>query len=651
MSGDFPHVFRPLQVGSLALDHRLVVPPHGGGAGHLIGPDASFEQHCAQWLAKLDGGFQWLGGAATFVANPIPPGFEVTGVGAHGPGFFRQPDFSARMAEFARRVHAKGGYLTTQMVLQGGMPLGASDAVTGYNDHRSPHVLHVDEVRWLVREYGESAALAIDAGADAIEIHANHDDIVQWFLSPVSNHRRDEYGGSFEARMRFLREIVESIRARQPRHTTLGLRLCLDEFLEGGMTIEDTCRLVAAFSADGTVDYFSMDIGNNWGSPSYIPHGSTDEAQWAPLCGRVKEVTELPVIYACRVTSPATAERIIAAGQADAVGLVRGSMADPEFVVKARSGHVDRIRPCIGLNECIHAHLVDGHSYACGVNPQWARESAGPLPAAGEERSILVIGGGPAGSEFAGLAAEQGHRVTLWEARDRLGGALAIAARARVNRRYADWIRWQEGRLARAGVTVEFGHTATATDVLAFGADVVAVATGATPRVPRIPGVDLPFVVQGAAAVQGTATLGRRVLVIAEDDGPASLSAPDHLAADGHQVTLAFQTPGPAPLVGKYSVGAMLERLDRGGVTLVPMARVVRIAEDDVVAAHSYSGRRWSLGRFDSVVLVCGGVGNDSLFHELRAQGADVHLLGDAFAPRRMVWATRQAWELARTLA
>ena len=197
--GRYPHVFRPIQVGTLSLDHRLVVPPHGGGNGGLMGSEDDFEQHAALWLAKLAGGMRWLGGGPNYVRNPLPPGFEPTGVGAHGPGFFRDPRYPDRIGELAARVHAGGGLISVQMVLQGGMPIAPSATLSSYADHRIPHALDLDEVRWLVREYGESAAIAIDAGVDAIEIHANHDDVVQWFLSPLTNRRDDEYGGTADA--------------------------------------------------------------------------------------------------------------------------------------------------------------------------------------------------------------------------------------------------------------------------------------------------------------------------------------------------------------------------------------------------------------------------------------------------------------------
>jgi 2,4-dienoyl-CoA reductase-like NADH-dependent reductase (Old Yellow Enzyme family)/thioredoxin reductase len=649
---DIPNVVRPITVGTLSLDHRLVVPPHGGGNGNLLGSDAEFEQHCALWLAKAHGGMQWLGGGPNFVKNPLPVGFEATGVGSHGPGFFRDGRYPARLAEFARRLHEAGAFVSVQMVQQGGMPTAPSTTFSGYADHRIAHALDRDEVHWLVREYGESAAIAIDAGADAIEIHANHDDVVQWFFSPATNLRTDEYGGSFENRRRFLREITESIRALATRPFTFGLRLNLDEMVEGGYRIDECQRLVEAFTADGTVDYFSFDIGGNWDAPSYIPIPWYEDVQWAELCGQAKQATNLPVVYAGRATSPEQAEAVLAAGHADLVALARATMADPDLANKALGLDATPLRPCIGLNECIHRKLVDGLSYACGVSTTFARERelAGRSTRTTSPQSIVVVGGGPGGTEFAALCAEQGHAVQLWERSEALGGMIAVAALARGNAKYVRWIDWQTDRLLRAGVDVHLGRTATAADVVSTHAEVVLIATGSTPRRPPIPGADLAHVFTAADALRDPIGLGRRVVVISEDDGPAPLSVADHLAGLGHAVTLVYQTTAPSPLVGKYSNGGMLARLIDGGVEFVSMARATEITADSVHVASTYGTRRWTIGPTDSVVLATGSIPNDALYRELKAMRSNVHILGDAFAPRRMVFATRQAFDLAQTL-
>ena len=648
-SADSP-LFLPINLGTMHLDHRLVVPPHSGGGGALLGSEQQFDRMCAYWLARVEGGMQWLGGGPVFVRNPLIPGFEPSGIGASAEGLFRHPLFVARMGRYMARLHAAGGFGSVQMVLQGGMPIAPSQTLSGYLDHSIPHALDADEIAWLIREYGESAALAAEAGADAIELHSNHDDVLQWFLSPRTNRRVDGYGGSFEGRRRLLRELCASIRGHVDRPITLGLRLCLDEMIEGGYGVEECAAFVEAFTADGTVDYFSVDVGNNWGSPSYVPSGLHAEGEWAPLAAVVKAATRLPVVYVGRVVHPDVAETIVRTGQADLVGLARATIADPELVAKARAGRHQDIRPCIAVNDCINRRSGEGLPFACAVNPDAGHEYEPPVRPADSVHDVLVVGGGPAGTEVAALAAEHGHRVTVLEREERLGGQLAVAALARMNTHYAHWIVWQQRRLRELGVTVKLSIDADADVVRAYDPEIVVVATGARPRIPDLPGVALPTVVAATDVLTGAATPGRRVVVISEDDRAAPLAVADHLGGAGHQVTLMYQSPAPSAQVGKYSIGSVLARLDRDGVRMLPMTRAVGFEPGVVHVANCYSNRRWRLEGVDTVVLACGSLSNDAIYHQLRRQHPNVHRLGDAYAPRRLSFATSQARELVRTV-
>jgi len=313
----------------------------------------------------------------------------------------------------------------------------------------------------------------------------------------------------------------------------------------------------------------------------------------------------------------------------------------------AGQGQADRIRPCIAGNDCINRRYVDGLPFGCAVNPLAGKEIDGPFPKALYPRSLAVVGGGPAGMELAALAAESGHQVTLWESASDLGGQLRIATRAPHYDRMARYLDWQQARLERLGVTLHLRSRAQARDLLA--ADIVAVATGANARRPRVPGAELAM--EGRDILTGSATPGPRVLLIAEEDHLQPLALADFLSSRGHQVVMVYATNAPAILLGRYANGGPLGRLDAQGVRIRTAEKVVAIHPDGVELMQIYSQRREVLGGFDTVALACGGRSDSTLHAALSPVRPQVHLLGDAYAPRRMVFATRQAHALALKLA
>lgn len=646
-------LFEPLQVGAMSVPNRIMVPSHGARIGPVTGSDDDFARFCAYYVGKARGGAGWVGGSNAFVRNPLAPGFEPTGVGAQTQGTFRHPSFVQRYRRYMDELHEAGAVGTVQMIMQGGMPHGPSAGYApGWTSNVAPHELDGAEIAWLVEEYGASAAIAQEAGADGVEVHANHDDLVQWFLSPLANHRHDDYGGSPQRRMRFLLDIVGAVRSAAGAGLVVGVRLCMDELQEGGYGLDDARAMVQALTASGNVDYLSLDVGNNWGAPSYIPAQVSGPAAWAPMCGELKEATTLPVVYAGLVTSAEVAAGVLAKGQADVVALNRATIADPELPRKAREGRLDEIRPCIGVNDCINRLIVDGLGFGCAVNPVAGRELE-TMPAPARSRRVLVVGGGPAGMEVAALAAERGHEVALWERDGRLGGQMALAARSAIHASFTRYIEFQQRRLARLGVDVQFGREGTADGIAAFGADAVVLALGAPPRLPPIPGADLPFVHQSDDVLAGRARPTGRVVVVAQEDHMPPLVVADVLGRDlGAEVVVVHRSLAPAPDAGRYSVGAVLGRILEAGGELVGMSRVVAIEPGVVRTRDVFAGRPRDITGVDAVVLACGRQPDPTLQRKLegRLGDAELHVLGDAYAPRRITYATRQAWALVSQL-
>ena len=653
----FPLLFRPLDVGRLRLANRLMAPPHASAINDPFGSDEQADSHFGYWKPRVEAGLGWVDGITGYIANRVPPGFDPTGLGAVTEGVFRRPVFHERAVRYAELLHANGAFATVQLLLQGGTPLGPSSRTSSYLSHQLPHVVDRDDLAWLVDELAFSARQVEAAGIDGVELHANNDDLLQWFLSPRTNVRTDGYGGSVANRTRILLEIIDGIRSAVGPRFAVGVRLVVDEMIEGGYTNDDAIE-IARLLDDHGIDFLHGVVGNPWGTPTYITPPPYPPGAFAALVGRVKAEVSVPVVYTGRVTSPAVAEGILAEGQADVIGVARALISDPEFVRKAREGRQDEIRPCIGCNECIGRVLVERIPFSCSVNPHAGRE-AWQLPVsngrgAGRGR-LLVVGGGPAGMELAASAAEQGFSVTLWERDGELGGQLRVASRAPGLEDFARYVAHQAGRLTRLGVEVELGHEATAADVTRLGPDVVGVATGARPRRPGATGIDQPHVHDLRSVLLGeTKVVGEQVVVVAEDDHVAPLAVAEALGLAGHQVHVVYPTNGPATSLGRHTLGPALARLSALDVTWTFMERVVAIDDHDVHTRNVYSGLPGSTVRADAVVLACGSEAEAGLADALRADlaggGPAIHVLGDAYAPRRISFATRQATALVAHL-
>jgi 2,4-dienoyl-CoA reductase-like NADH-dependent reductase (Old Yellow Enzyme family)/thioredoxin reductase len=649
MTEQFPHLFEPITIGTMSLRNRVMMPPHGSAIGNLWGTDAEADRNIAYWQARAQSGVAWIDGISGHIDGKAIPGFEATGVGGFLEGYYRLPFFLDRVQRFVDAMHAAGATATAQMTMQGGVPFAPSPTLSSPVWNVVPHVLTQDEIRWFVDEYAYSAGRAQLGRLDGIELHFNHDDMIEWFLSPLTNHRTDEYGGTLENRARFAIEILTAVRDVVGSTMTVGVRMNINEELPGGYDVNGGIELAQYLEATGMVDFLHLVVGSPWGNPSYIQPHFFDAAQWSDLAGRVRAAVSLPIVHTGRVNSPEAAEAVLAAGNADVVGMARAHIADPELLVKAREGRTAEIRPCVGGNECISRRYVEGLPFGCAVNPHASKEVDGPWPVASQPKRVLVIGGGPAGMELAALARQSGHDVELWEADARLGGQLRIAANAPTYDQYSRYLDWQHDRLSRLGVRVQLDTTATAAAVLADGADLVAVATGATPRTPSIIGVDGPGVFEVRDVLAAKVEVGHRVLIVAQDDHMAPLAVADYLSSRGHAVTVVYQTAGPAPLLGRYIIGGILGRLSTQDVQFRFMEQVSEIGSESVTTRNIYSGRTQRIPDVDSVVLACGSQSDSALYEDLLHRHPAVHVLGDAYAPRRLVFATRQAYALART--
>ena len=417
-----PTLSSPLTIGRVTLPNRLIAPPHAALMGNLVGTEKEAERYISYWRSLAEGGTGLLIALNGVIDNILPPGFDPSGVGARNKGSFRHPLFVERMGMLAADAHAAGAKVGTQVIMQGGTPHAPSATLSGPVINSMPHPLTRREIAFLVGEYRAAAEQALAAGLDVIELHANHDDIIEWFLSPLTNLRGDDYGGSFERRMAFLGEILSEIRAGVGDKLAIGVRLNMAEAEPGGYDIDGGLEIAGWLQQTGMVDYLHLVMGTGWGYPIYIQTWHFYDAQWAEQAGRFRKQLDLPIAYGGRVGRPEVAARILAEGHADLVAVGRAHLADAAFARKAQGLDDRLLRPCIGTNDCINRTVGEGIPFACTVNPALGMgDRRAPTPT-DKPRDLLVVGGGPAGLQLALTAAERGHKVRLWEKGDALGG-------------------------------------------------------------------------------------------------------------------------------------------------------------------------------------------------------------------------------------
>ena len=494
-----------------------------------------------------------------------------------------------------------------------------------------PRELTIPEIRRIVARFAEAADRAARAGFDMVEVHGAHGYLIGQFLSPFSNHRSDEYGGDPERRLRFPLEVVAAVRETVAGRAALAYRISADEYVEGGLRIEDVLPVCERLEAAG-VQLIDVSAGIYESAVMLVQPMELPPACLAHLSRAIRARVHIPVSVAGRINDPAVAEAILAEGQADFVTLGRALHADPEFPAKARDGRRDAIRPCVACLKC--SDLLGANApVSCLVNPAAAHEREDGLRPAPHARRVLVIGGGPAGLEAARVAALRGHQVALWEREGELGGQVRWMRRIPGRHELAGLITYLERAIAEAGATVELGREVDAAAVLAHRPQAVVVATGAMPGIPPIPGIEDGPVVSPFDVLRREGSLGRRVLIIGGKILGVSLA---HLIAErGAEVVLVEPDETLAPDLGFRARWRLVEDLRRRpNVTLHLKATVEAIHGNG--ATVRVGGEPMEVSGFDAILPTRCLLPANALADELRRALPDlsVYDVGDAVAPR-----------------
>ncbi len=651
--GFYDQLFEPVQVGPVTIPNRIVRSPHGTG---LTG-----EALIAYHEARGRGGV----GMSTIEATSVHP---------LAPGQLPIWDDSCLpfLSELAQRVHATGMKLFLQLYHPG----AGHAALAGSPEHWSasavpnpmagivPIAMNQDMIDDVVAHFAAAACRCRDAGLDGVDIHASSGYLLHEFLSPALNKRTDAYGGSFDNRLRFLRQVIAAVgEAVDGSAFAVGVRLPNEDYVPGGVTAQDSARIAAAI--DASADYISLHMGAYWRFHKLIAPADDPLGVEMPANEAISPGLNSPVMVVGRIMTLDHALQIVASGAAQMVSMVRALIADPQLVNKARHGDEGRIRPCIGTNMGCVGQLMTRGRISCAVNHTAAREdqlSFDPEDRVAQPKRIFVVGGGPAGLEFARAAALRGHEVELHEAAQRLGGQVAIAASAPHRADLGAIVSWLADEVDTLGVRVQINSPIELAQIENRVPDEVVLATGTTPRTDGfqlstpagpIPGFDQPHV-HTSWDFFGLGPPSRLVgpAVVYDDTGSfEAISVSDVLLEAGLAVTLVSRFDGignslPYPPV---TAGAARERLYSSDFDFIGNHYIRSIGADHVDLGVLHTERRRRLSA-NLVVLVGYNEPNRELAQGMAEAGMSYHLIGDVRGRNSIMSAIHAGAALGRAI-
>lgn len=494
----------------------------------------------------------------------------------------------------------------------------------------------------MIEAFVQAAVRAKKAGFDMVEVHGTHGYLICEFLSPLTNKRTDKYG---EDKVFFAEEIVRRIKEKCGKDFPVIFRLCADEFLEGGITIEYAKEIAKRLEEAG-VDAFDITGGNYDTCDHIIPPVYYDkQGYFFELAAEIKKVVSVPVISGGFITDPEVAEKAIEEGKVDMVFVGRQLLADPEWPNKVKHGELEDIRPCIACNEgCIH-RIFNNRPVVCAVNPlkgfEYRYLSENEIPRTSEAKEILVVGGGVAGLEFARAAKLRGHNAIVVEKSDKLGGLLWLAGAPEFKReRMQRLIKWYERQMKKLGIEVKLKTEATSRLIKELKPEVVVLATGSEPIVPQIPGIE--YAVLADDVLSGKAEVGEKIVIIG--GGMVGCELGIELAKKGKKVTIveALDTIVPnEPAINQMAINKLLAKYN---VEIRTGNPVIEIRKGEIEMVDRL-GRRTVL-EADTVILAVGRKArvDEKLLEVAKEVAKDVFIIADAKEPRKIIDAVREGF-------
>ena len=640
-------VFEPIQVGALTLKNRLVV---SAMLTNLAAADGSAtESYIAYHEAKARGGW----GLIITEDHPIAPN---AGTSKTLPMIYNDT-LAASHAKLAERVHAAGGKIFIQLyhagrettsAVTGEQPVAPS-AIKDPTMPEIPRELSKSEIAEIIEQFATNAYYVKKAGFDGVEIHGASGYLVGEFLSPFSNKRSDEYGGTTRGRAKFAIDLVKAIREKVGPDFPISFRLCTAEYVDGGLTIEET-KVIARLLEEAGVDLLHCTQGVYASRPVITPPYIIPRASFVDNAAEIKKVVSIPVVAVGGINDIDLADEILISGKADMVTMARASLADPELPNKAQAGEYDRILHCIGCVQGCQGENSKGNHVRCLVNPCTAMETEYDLSPAVQQKTVWVIGGGVSGCAAAIAAARKGHRVTLCERNNKLGGQWNLAAVPLGKGGFTSLVRWQAQELVRLGVTVLLNKEVSAEEIRTAEPDVVLVASGSQPLIPPVDGLkdrlSNGIVVTAQDVLIGKAFAKGRIAVIG--GGLVGAETAEWLAAEGNVVTLVeMQSEIVKDGVGNPKM-LLIKSLHDHGVTVMTDTKVLAVDGTGMTVEHD--GLELSLNDLDVIILAAGVRPYHPLAEALADYPGEVRCIGDAAQAKNGYRNIQEAFETGLAL-
>ncbi len=649
----FQYLFSPLQIGSVVVPNRIHFAAHMTN----FGEDQKInDRHVYYYLERAKGGCGLITTEEMSV-HPTDHAYEKL-VDAF------EPDVIPGYQRLTQRIHEYDTKIFAQLNHNGMQADGTISRlpVWGPSPGSDPifrevcKEMEIEEIKACCEYFARSGGYAVEGGFDGIELQLGHSSLIRQFLSPATNFRVDEYGGSFENRIRFCLEVIDAVRKVVGPDITLGVRLNADEMHpRGGITIEDAKEIAARLEQTRQLDFIDLSLGTFYSL--YLVEGSmhTPLAYTVPLAGAMRSRVSLPIFCTNRINDPHLAENILDAGQADMIGMVRALVCDPELPNKSREGRIDDIRHCIACNQGCIGRMGLGYKLGCVQNPAVGEEKTlgiGTLKPCDKPKKVVVVGAGPAGLEAARTAALRKHQVVLFEKNVEVGGQNIIAGKLPGRQEITGVTRWLVSQIRKLDIELRLETEADVFRVLNEAPDAVVIATGSIPKEKPYPGeYKPPDVVNTQQVLTGEVDTGQKILLVDTDGHHQCTGTAEFLADLGksvHIITSSLFAGGQlGPLQDLFLAR---QRLAQKGVIFTPDIAVMEIQGTLVKGLNVYSNEMIDFEGYDTVVMAVGNTSLDRLYFDLKGNVKELYRVGDCVAPRKTDMAIMEGHRVGRAL-